>query len=85
MDLGALSVGPLLDQTTAEQWLAARRVRKMCMQHVCTGDPCQHRNHRRDLDYARHCLTMLGLTDVAKETREEEGDNRMNVPRQASS
>jgi hypothetical protein len=30
-------------------------------QHECTGAGCEHRNHRRDIDYARHCLETLGL------------------------
>lgn len=44
--------------------LAAMLVRRQCNQHGCekpaTG-ACGHPEHRRDVDYMRHCLDVLGL------------------------
>lgn len=85
VELGALSVDALVPQTDDERRRAADKVREMCTQHVCTTDPCQDRNHRRDVDYARHCLEALGLTDVSEGAGAEEGDNCMTVPRQVPS
>lgn len=83
-ELGDLSVEVLLQQTDDERQRAARMVRRICTQHECGGADCTDVNHRRDLAYAAYCLEMLGLADVDSGAREEEGDERMTVPRQAT-
>ena len=66
-----------LDEAAAEltmQRLAARVVRQRCNQHQCAGAGCTDPHHRRDVDYLRHCLTMLDLPltlpDVSDAERE---------------
>lgn len=58
--------------------MAATTVRRLCNQHRCTapaGTPCGHPEHRRDADYLRHVLTLLGLPgdyqEVTQEDREQ--------------
>jgi hypothetical protein len=44
--------------------LAALTVRRQCNQHACTlpsTGACEHENARRDADYLRHVLDVLGL------------------------
>lgn len=44
--------------------LAALTVRRMCNQHACTlpaTGACSHADARRDADYLRHMLDVLGL------------------------
>jgi hypothetical protein len=49
----------------AEKTLARLTVRRYANQHGCcqasTTTACIHPDHRRDVDYARWLLTMLGL------------------------
>lgn len=58
--------------------LAALTVRRQCNQHVCTlpaTGVCDHEDARRDVDYMRHILDVLGLpgsyADVAETDRAE--------------
>lgn len=55
--------------------LAALMVRRQCNQHSClkpsTGT-CDHPDHRRDVDYMRHCLEVLGLTSDYPELTESD-------------
>ena len=44
--------------------MAAQLVRRVCNQHGCTASTageCRHPDHRRDLDFLRHCFQLLGL------------------------
>lgn len=58
--------------------MATTMARRMCNQHGCTapsGRPCRHPDHRRDVDYLRHVLSVLGLPGaheaVTPEDREQ--------------
>lgn len=52
-------VDPVDDKTARKVTLV---VTNICTdQHECAGSGCEHRNHRRDIHYARSCLEMLGL------------------------
>jgi hypothetical protein len=53
-------------ETSAERStrrLAGMTVRRTALRHSCTGSPCLHRNHRRDMQHARFLMTMLELPD----------------------
>jgi hypothetical protein len=53
------------DTSEVAKALAAETVRRYGNQHGCrqgsTNTPCIHPNHRRDVDYTHHLLSMLGL------------------------
>lgn len=53
--------------------LAALTVRRQCNQHACTlpsTGACDHPDARRDADYARHILDVLGLPSDFQEVTE---------------
>lgn len=58
--------------------LAAQMVRRKCNQHQCEGAACAHPNHRRDVDFLRHCLEVLGLPGDHQEVTPEDRDNLMS-------
>lgn len=61
------------DEQDIEARLAAQLVRKVCCQHTCAGAQCVDPNHRRDENFVRDQLQMLGLgenlTPVSTEER----------------
>lgn len=60
--LDTVMAGFTTQREEAVEVLAVVRVRRECNQHRCTDGPqCEHPNHRRDVDYLRECLSMLGL------------------------
>lgn len=63
-----------LDAADVIQHLAATRVRRMCNQHRCSGPGCQDPNHRRDVNYLRHTLDVLGLPGTYREPTQEDRD-----------
>jgi len=53
--------------------LAALTVRRQCNQHACTlpaTGACEHEDARRDADYLRHMLDVLGLPQEFQEVTE---------------
>lgn len=58
-----------------ERHRAATLVGRFTNQHACSapaGQVCVHPDHRRDVDYTRVMLDLLGLSDVVEE-KESEG------------
>lgn len=58
--------------------LAASMVRRMCNQHGCEmplKGTCDHPNHRRDVDYLRSMLDLLGLPQDFEEVTQADRDN----------
>lgn len=61
--------------------MAAATVRRQCNQHDCDdprGGRCTHPDHRRDLDYLRHCLEMLDLPGDFTPVTPEDHDRLLN-------
>lgn len=62
--------------------LAATTVRRMCNQHACelsaTG-ACEHPDARRDADYLRHILDVLGLPGDFQEVTEQDRANLLSA------
>ena len=53
--------------------LAALTVRRQCNQHACTlpsTGTCDHEDARRDADYLRHVLDVLGLSQSFEDVTE---------------
>lgn len=65
--------------------MAATTVRRKCNQHRCAGVSCAHPNHRRDVDYLRHCLELLGLPGTHETvTAEDRAQLLVSLARQPS-
>lgn len=61
--------------------MAAATVRRQCNQHDCDdprGDQCVHPDHRRDIDYLRHCLEMLNLPGDFSPVTSEDHDQLLS-------
>ena len=61
--------------------MATVMARRMCNQHRCTapsGTPCVHPDHRRDVDYLRHVLTLLGLPGAYAEVTQDDRDQLLS-------
>lgn len=62
--------------------LAATTVRRMCNQHTCTlssKGTCEHEDARRDADYLRHILDVLGLPGDFQEVTDEDRANLLSA------
>lgn len=62
--------------------LAATTVRRMCNQHSCTlsaTGTCEHADARRDADYLRHILDVLGLPGDFQEVTEQDRANLLSA------
>ena len=62
--------------------LAATTVRRMCNQHSCTlssTGTCEHEDARRDADYLRHILDVLGLPGDFQEVTEQDKANLLSA------
>lgn len=62
--------------------MAAATVRRMCNQHACelpkTG-ACEHPDARRDADYLRYVLSVLGLPGDFQEVTEQDRANLLSA------
>lgn len=68
--------------------LAALTVRRQCNQHDCTlptTGVCEHEDARRDADYLRHILDVLGLPQSFEDVTEEDRANLLNAMAQKPS
>ena len=62
--------------------LAALTVRRQCNQHACTlpsTGACEHEDARRDADYLRHVLDVLGLPQSFDEVTEDDRANLLTA------
>jgi hypothetical protein len=62
--------------------LAAATVRRQCNQHSCTlssTGTCEHEDARRDADYLRHILDVLGLPGDFEEVTDEDRANLLSA------
>lgn len=62
--------------------LAALTVRRMCNQHACTlpaTGACGHEDARRDADYLRHMLDVLGLPGSFEDVTEADRANLLDA------
>lgn len=62
--------------------LAALTVRRLCNQHACTlpsAGTCEHEDARRDADYLRHMLDVLGLPQDLQEVTETDRANLLSA------
>lgn len=62
--------------------LAAMTVRRMCNQHSCTlssKGTCEHSDARRDADYLRHILNVLGLPGDFQEVTDQDRENLLSA------
>jgi hypothetical protein len=62
--------------------LAALTVRRQCNQHTCTlpaTGVCEHEDARRDADYLRHILDVLGLPQDFQDVTEADRANLLTA------
>jgi hypothetical protein len=62
--------------------LAALTVRRQCNQHACTlptTGACEHEDARRDADYTRHILDVLGLPQGFQAVTEADRSDLLNA------
>ena len=62
--------------------LATLTVRRMCNQHACTlpaTGACGHEDARRDADYLRHMLDVLGLPGSFEDVTEADRANLLDA------
>lgn len=60
--------------------MATMTARRMCNQHDCRAthdSPCEHPDHRRDVDYLRHVLDVLGLPGDFQQPSDGDHDELM--------